>query len=96
MDDRIEAFLRDVLDLEGLTQTQVRETVRVFIAQHEKMFRDDEPDDRKKDKAAQKCRTLCQERVDQEIAQHKGTPTEDHLQIVLSVLAGPARFPLKD
>ncbi len=96
MDERIEQFLRDVLHLEGETPARVREGVRFAIAVYERMFREAEPDDRKKDEAAKKCRTLCRERVVEAIERHKGTPTEAHLQIVLRVLDGSARFPLKD
>ena len=92
MDDRVEAFLREVLRLEGETQAQVRENVRFHIAECEKMFRDAEPDERTKDQAAQRSRLLCRERAVQELARSKGTPTEGYLGIVLEVIDSPARF----
>ena len=54
MDDRIEAFVRDVLNLEGQNPKVVREGVRRHLAQYEKLFRDSEPDKRKKDAVAQR------------------------------------------
>jgi len=53
MDYRIEAFLIDVLLLEGENPKVVREGVRRRIVECEKQFRDAEPDKRIKDKAAQ-------------------------------------------
>ena len=96
MDDRIEAFLRDVRDLEGATQAEVREGVRVHFARYEGMFRDAESDAHKKNEAAQRWLNLCRQRLVEEIEQNKGTPTADHLAIALAVIDSPARFPLKD
>ena len=39
MDERIEAFLRDVLALEGEHSNLVREGVRVLLANYERHFR---------------------------------------------------------
>jgi hypothetical protein len=59
------------------------------------MFRDDEWDERKKNQAAEQGRALCRARVVEEMSRCKGTPTEAHLKIVLDVIDGPARFPLR-
>jgi hypothetical protein len=88
MDERIEAFLRDVLHLEGETQAQVREGVRILIADCEAMFRAFEMDQHSKDVAARDCRALCRARVNMEKGRCKGKPTEAHLQLVLEVIDG--------
>ena len=49
-----------------------------------------------KDKAAQVPATFLHcARVVEEIQRRKGTPTADHLKLVLNVIEGP-RFPQKD
>jgi hypothetical protein len=48
-----------------------------------------------KEMAAHACHALCRARVVDEIRLRKGTPTEQHLKLVLSVIDGP-RFPEKD
>ena len=48
MDDRVEAFLRDVLALEGQNSIDVRRGVRHRLAGCEKLFRDAEPDEKMK------------------------------------------------
>jgi hypothetical protein len=73
MDYRIEAFLMDVLLLEGENSNLVRGGVRRRLAECGKKFRDAEPDKRMKDKAAQSCRALCRTRVLEEIPRRKGT-----------------------
>jgi hypothetical protein len=92
MDERIEAFLRDVLSLEGENSNVVREGVRRHLAEYEKQFRNAETDERMKDRAVEACQTLCRSRLLEEIPRHKGTPTADHLKLVLSVVEGPARL----
>jgi hypothetical protein len=89
MDGPIDTFFKDVLHLEGRSQSQVRESVRGHIEKYEKMFRAAQLDQRSKDFAVRGCRTLCRRRVWQEMTHCKGTPTEVHLQTVLSVLDGP-------
>jgi hypothetical protein len=95
MDERIEAFLADVLALEGEDANAIREGVRVTLADYEQIFRVQEVNKRMKDKAANGCHALCRARVVEEIQRRKGTPTAEHLKRVLSVIDGP-RFPLKD
>jgi hypothetical protein len=88
-DDRIEAFLKDVLALEGDVSYMIRDSVRRHLAICEKLFRDAESDKRSKDEAAQSCRMLCRELVIKEIRQRKGTPTAEHLKIVLATIDEP-------
>jgi hypothetical protein len=95
MDERVEAFLADVLALEGETPDAIREAVRVALADCEAIFRAQEANRRMKDKAAHACHALCRARVVEETRQRKGTPTADHLKLVLSIIDGP-RFPSKD
>jgi hypothetical protein len=58
MDERIEAFLTEVLVLEGEISNLLREGVRRRLAICEKQFRDAETHKRMKDRAAHACRTL--------------------------------------
>jgi hypothetical protein len=48
MDERIEAFVKDILALEGQNSNVVRESVRRHLAVYEAQFRDAEPDARKR------------------------------------------------
>jgi len=86
MDQRIEAFLADVLALAGEEPDAVREGVRVALADCEAIFRAQETHKRMKDKAAHACHALCRARLVEEIQRHKGTRLADHLKLVLSVL----------
>ena len=95
MDKRIEAFLADVLALKGEPADTIRAGVRLVLTDCEQLFRLQETNKRMKDKAAHACHALCRARVVEEIRQHKGTPTAEHLKLVLSVIDGP-RFPEKD
>jgi hypothetical protein len=52
MDQRIEAFLADVLALAGEDLDAIREGVRVALADCEAIFRAQEPNERMRDKAA--------------------------------------------
>jgi len=92
MDERIEAFLADVLALEGEEPNAVREAVRVTLADYEQVFRAQEANKRLKEKAAHACHALCRARVVEEMGLRKGTTTAEHLKLVLSVIEGP-RFP---
>jgi hypothetical protein len=96
MDERIEAFLKDVLALEGEISSLLREGVRRQLVTCEEQFRDAETNKGMKDRAAQACRTLCRRRVAEEIRRRKGTSTAEHLKIVLSVIDSAALFPLND
>ena len=90
MDERIEAFLKDVLALEGEDSNLVREGVRRHLAVYEKQFRHSETDKRMKDTAGDACRKLCRARVVAEKLRCRGTLTAVHLNIVLSVIDGSA------
>ena len=82
MDEPIQAFLRAVVDLEGNFHAEVREGVRICLADYERKFPDIP-------------RASYREWVVEEIARQKGTPTEHHLRIVLEAIDDSARFPLE-
>jgi hypothetical protein len=92
MDERIEAFLADVLALEGEEASTIREAVRVALADCEQVFRAQEVNKRMKEKAAHACHALCRARVVEEMRLRKGMTTAEHLRLVLGVIDGP-RFP---
>jgi hypothetical protein len=96
MDERIEAFLKDVLALEGEISNLLRQGVRRYLAICEKQFHDDETNKRMKDRAVQACRTLCRMRVADEIRRRKGTSTAEHLKVVLSIIDSAALYPMND
>jgi|SRR5262252_6212361 len=95
MDKRIEAFLTDILALEGKHSNLVREAVRAYLAKCERQFRKAEEHDSMKNRAVETCDRLCRARIVEEIQKCKGTLTAVHLKIVLSVIDGPGRLPLK-
>jgi hypothetical protein len=66
-DARIEAFLADVLALEGENQDAIREGVHIALANCEQIFKAHEVNRRMKDKAAHASRALCRARVAEEI-----------------------------
>ena len=92
MDERVEAFLADVLALEGEEATAIREAARVALADCEQVFRAQEVNKRMKEKAAHACHALCRARVVEEVRLRKGTTTAEHLKLVLSVI-DRLRFP---
>ena len=96
MDDRIEAFLRDVLRAKGSPNFDVRAAVRIALTNCEQNFRKHEMDNFGKDEAAQLCRRLCRDRVAEEIRRRKGTSTAEHLKIVLSIIDSAGRYPFYD
>ena len=89
MDERVEAFLADVLALEGEDANSIREGVRGALADYELLFRAQEVNKRMKDKAAHACHALCRARLVEEIRLRKGTPTAEHLKLVLSAIERP-------
>jgi hypothetical protein len=93
MDQRIEAFLLDVLEDEGKNSDIVRENTRRYLAAYEEMFRAEQVQDHKKDEAAQRCRDWCHERVLQEIDQREGTDPANHLRIVLHAIESSGANP---
>jgi hypothetical protein len=86
MDQRIEAFLADVLALAGEDLDAVREGVRVALASCEALFRVREPNKRMRDKAVHVCRALCRSRVVAEMHQRRGTRIAEHLKLVLTII----------
>jgi hypothetical protein len=82
MDERVEAFLADVLALQGEEANAMREGVRGALADYEQLFRAQEVNKRMKGKAAHACHALCRARVVEEIGLPKGTPTAEHLKLV--------------
>jgi len=88
MDERVEAFLADILSLEGEEASAIREAVRVALTDYEQVFRAQEVNKRMKERAAHACRA----RVVEEMRLRKGTTTAEHLKLVLGVIDGP-RFP---
>jgi hypothetical protein len=89
MDERVEAFLADVLALEGEEASAIREALRVALADNEQVFRAQEVNKRMKERAAHACRALCRARVVEEMRLRKGTTTAEHLKLVLSLIDGP-------
>jgi hypothetical protein len=69
--------------------------VRARLAKCERQFRKDEENESMKNRAAEMCDRLCRARIVEEMQQRRGTLTAVHLNIVLSVIDGPGRFPLK-
>jgi hypothetical protein len=92
MDERVEAFLADVLSLEGEEASAIREAVRVALTDYEQVFRAQEVNKRMKERAAHACRALCRARVVEEMRLRKGTTTAEHLKLALDAIDGP-RFP---
>ena len=90
-----EAFLADVLALEGESVGAIREGVQVALADCEQIFKAQEVNRRMKDKAAHACHALCRARIVEEIQRRKGTATAEHLKSALSLIDGP-RFLAKD
>ena len=89
MDERVEAFLADVLALEGEEAGAIREAVRVALTDCEQVFRAQEVNKRMKEKAAHACHALCRARVVEEMRLRRGTTTAEHLKLVLSVIDRP-------
>ena len=94
-DARVEAFLADILALEGENPNAIREGVHVALADCADILKAQEVNRRMKDKAIHACHVVCRARVVEEIQRRKGTATAEHLKYVLSVIDGP-RFLAKD
>ena len=84
MDQRIEAFLGDVLALAGEEPDGPRWGARA-LAKCEAIFRAQEPNKRMRDQAAHACRALCRARVAEELQRRRGTRIGEHLKMVLSI-----------
>jgi hypothetical protein len=96
MDERIEAFLADVLALEGEKPEAISAGVRVALGDAETVFRTREDNRRMKDRAVHACHALCRSRLIEEMKRRKGTPTADHLKLVLGLLDKPTQLPSND
>jgi hypothetical protein len=96
MDDRIEAFLLDVLALEGEEPEAIRAGVHIALGETETIFRVREDNKRMKDKAVHACHALCRARVAEEMRHRKATKTAEHLRFILSIIDRPTYFPSKD
>ena len=59
MDQRVEAFVTNVLSLFGGDAESICAGTLRYLAVCEKQYRDAEPDVQRKELAAQMCRTLC-------------------------------------
>jgi hypothetical protein len=92
VDKRIEAFLKDVLGLEGKNSNLVREGVYRLLEEYEKQVHDAETDPRRKAPAAQRFHKLCRDRVLEEIQQRTAFSTIGHFQTVLGVIDSPTQF----
>jgi hypothetical protein len=88
-DARIEAFLADVLALEGENPEAIRDGVHIALADCGQIYRAQEANRRMKDKAAHACHALCRARIVEEMQRRNGTATAAHLKFVLSVVDGP-------
>ena len=86
MDERIESFLNDALELKGVPPTAIRDGVHSYLAIYENLVRDTEPDVRKREAAAREWRSRCRERVAEEMAKAAGSPAAEHWKSVLSIL----------
>ena len=86
MDQRIEAFLADVLALAGEDTNAVRAGVRDALADCEAIFRTQETNKCMRDNAALVCHALCRSRVDAEMYQRRGTRIAEHLKQVLRII----------
>jgi hypothetical protein len=93
--DRCGAEIHDAvkLALGDENSNAIREGMRIVLADYEQIFRAQEVHKRMKDKAAHACHALCRARVVEEIQRREGTPTADHLKLVLSVIDRPTRKP---
>jgi hypothetical protein len=86
MDQRIEAFLADVLALAGEDTNVVRAGVRDAMADCEAIFRAQQTNKRMRDYAAIVCRALCRSRVVAEMHQRRGTQIAEHLKLALTII----------
>jgi hypothetical protein len=91
MDEHIEAFLEDVLGLEGKNSNLVREGVGRLLEKYESHVRDAQTDTRAVP-AAHRFRKHCRDRVIEEIQQRTAISTIGHFQLVLSVIDDRERF----
>ena len=95
MGERIDAFLKDVLELEGVPASAIGDGVRSYMAVYENLVRDTEPDPKNREEAARDWRKLCRWRVAEEVTKHAGTPAGEHWKVVLGVIDSASGPPLQ-
>jgi hypothetical protein len=88
MDEHIEAFVKDVLGLEGKNSNVVREGVGRLLQDYENQVRHAETDTCRAVPAADRFRKHCRARVIEEIQQRTAISTIGHFQLVLSMIDG--------
>jgi hypothetical protein len=86
MDERIDAFLKDVQELEGVPASAIRDGVRSYLAVYENLVCDTEPDPKNRGEAARDWRKVCPRRVAEEIVKNAGMPAGEHWKVVLNVI----------
>ena len=94
MDERIDAFLEDAQELDGVSLTMIRDGIRSCLAVYDNLARDTEPDPNNREGAARAWGKLCRQQVAEEVARHAGSPEGEHWKLVLSVVDsanGPRR-----
>jgi hypothetical protein len=96
MDERIDTFLTDILELEGVSAASIRDGVRTYLVVYENLVRDTEPDPKNRDAAARVWRKLCRQKVAEEITNHTGTPLGEFWKLVLSALDSTGAPPTKN
>jgi hypothetical protein len=80
-DARIEAFLADVVALEGENPDAIREGVHVALSHCEEIFKAQEVNRRMKDKAAHACHALCRSRIVEDMRRRKGNGHRSALEV---------------
>jgi hypothetical protein len=88
MDERIDAFLRDMQELEGVDAMSIRDGVHSYLAVYEKLVCDTETDLHKREEALRAWRALYRDRIEEELLKHAGGPIREHWRLVLSVIDG--------
>jgi hypothetical protein len=92
VNQRIEAFLADVLALAGENPGRSAGGCG-SPSPSARRFRLQEPKNRMRDQAARACRALCRARVAEELQRRRGTRIAEHLKLVLSSQMSSRRFP---
>ena len=95
MDKRIEAFLRDVLALEGKHSNLAREGVRARLAKCERQFRKDEENESMRNRAAEMCDRLCRARIVEEMRQRRGDTNRCALEYSAQCYRRAGAFPIE-
>lgn len=86
IDERIDAFLKDMRELEGVSLTAIRDGVRSYLTVYENLVRDTEANPNNREAAARAWGKLCREQVAEEVAKHAGTAAGEHWKLVLNVM----------